>query len=120
MTQLRTLFQPVFRGWHTTLVLAAVLGFSGSFSALAADPNIENGRQIAQQWCASCHAVAPGGPARDVAPAFHNLANDPKYTEDRLRTWLMNPHPPMPPLEISNTQIDALVAYIRAQRGSAN
>ena len=114
------LFRPKYFGVYRSLCLAGILIVLASNQGVAADPNIETGRLLAKQWCAGCHSVSSGGPAPDVAPSFDRIANDPVYTEDRLRTWLMNPHPPMPPLEISNTQINALVAYIRSQQGSAN
>lgn len=113
-----TLVRSKFYGIATSLFLGGVLIAWTSAQALAADPKIETGRLLAKQWCAGCHTVSSGGPSRDVAPSFGRIANDPVYTEGRLRTWLMNPHPPMPPLEISNSQIDALVAYIRTQRSS--
>ena len=89
---------------------------------LAATPasafgEVEEGREIAQRWCAECHQVAPEGSATDVAPGFPAIAKDHAYTDARLRGWLADPHPPMPKLQLSRREIDALVAYLRSLEG---
>ncbi len=70
------------------------------------------GQLIAQKWCASCHLVGRSGRAIDAAPSFHMIANNPKYTEARLRGWLYDPHPPMPNLDLTKRQVDDIITYI--------
>jgi mono/diheme cytochrome c family protein len=74
------------------------------------------GRMLAERWCAGCHVVdrVPGG--TDAAPPFRAMANDPAYTPGRLKGWLIEPHPPMPNLNLTRREIDAIVAYIRSLR----
>ena len=82
-------------------------------SASAADADL--GKALAQNWCSACHEVNPDPAAGipDSPPAFETLANDPAYTEDRLRGWLWAPHPPMPDLDLTRVEIDSLIAYIQ-------
>ncbi len=68
------------------------------------------GRQLAEQWCSSCHAVERRG--SDSVPSLQQIATLPGRDANYLRTFLTNPHPPMPPLQIARTDIDDLVAYI--------
>ncbi|MDJ0942373.1 MAG: cytochrome c [Kiloniellales bacterium] len=82
----------------------------------AAASDLEEGRALAKEWCSSCHMVAPGVAATttDAAPPFPKMAEDPAYTEDRLRSWLWAPHPPMPDFDLSRFEIESLVAYIKS------
>jgi mono/diheme cytochrome c family protein len=93
-------------------VVAAVLALAGP--ALAAG-DVAQGKATAERWCATCHAVAPGGRGADVAPAFVRIAR--QRDDAYLRGFLTRPHPPMPRYELSRQDIDDLVAYIASQRG---
>ena len=95
-------------------LVAAGLLLSAAGPAAAADPT--QGRLLAKQWCTSCHVVEPDGPAVEVGPTFASVANDPAMTPERLRGWLADPHPPMPNLNLSRLEIDAIVAYIESLR----
>ncbi|MDA1133125.1 MAG: cytochrome c [Proteobacteria bacterium] len=96
--------------WRRAAVAAAMLcGAAGS--AAAQEPTAVLGHEIAVRACASCHAVEPGA-ANDIAPPFFEIANDPERTRAFLIGWLMNPHPPMPDLSLTNAEIAALVAYL--------
>ena len=83
------------------------------FPAQAAG-DVEDGKALAREWCSSCHLVESGGQlsAQDSAPPFPEMAADPAYTEQRLRSWLWAPHPPMPDFDLSRYEIDSLVDYI--------
>jgi mono/diheme cytochrome c family protein len=98
--------------------LALLLPVAGALvatpPAAAADP--ADGRLLARQWCVSCHAVEPGGPSPDAGPAFAALAKDPAVTPDRLRGWLVAPHPPMPDMSLSRREIESIVSYIESLR----
>jgi mono/diheme cytochrome c family protein len=97
----------------TLMVMAAAL-WAGN-AAAAGDPRV--GQAIARTWCVSCHATATGQTsATDIAPPFIDIANDPARTPTRLRTWLTDPHPPMPDPGLTRAQIDDIIAYIRTLR----
>ncbi len=91
-------------------VSAPLLAAAGA--AQAADP--DRGRALAARWCVSCHVVAPDTPGADAGPAFETLGD---RTEDQLRLWIADPHPPMPDMQISGPDIDDIVAHIRAVSG---
>ena len=94
-------------------VLAMVVATS---AAMAGDP--VSGRNLARQWCSECHLVESGqAAASDEAPPFMAIADDPDTTPGGLATWLSDPHPPMPKLQISRPDIDDLVAYILSLKG---
>jgi mono/diheme cytochrome c family protein len=77
-------------------------------------PLVEAGARIAQQWCANCHAIAPGQqpPTGDAAPSFPAIARLTPTTEMSLRVFLQTPHVNMPNYQLSRAETDAVVAYI--------
>lgn len=66
------------------------------------------GKDLANQWCASCHTTPPQ--ASDAAPSFAVVAR--RHPPEQIRAFLAKPHGAMPPLELSNEQIDDIVLYI--------
>ncbi len=75
------------------------------------------GLQLVRQWCTSCHQVEAGGHRNEVAPAFMSIANNPLKTPDKLRNWLIAPHPPMPNFNLSRRAIDNIIAYLASLKG---
>ena len=100
------------------LSLALLLAAShSSFAASAGDP--EKGRALAERWCSSCHVVAPDqASATTEAPPFETIATRPVHDLEKLRAFLAAPHAPMPPLDLSRTEIGDLYAYIESLRPS--
>ena len=82
--------------------------------ALAADA--ERGRELALRWCVACHVVDEKEPGGDAGPAFASVVNRLGRTEDELRGWLSDPHPPMPDMNLSAVEIDDILAYILSLR----
>lgn len=78
---------------------------------------IEDGREIAQANCASCHAIGTQGdsPNRD-APWFRALLS--RYDADMLETELAEgmrvAHDPMPQFQFKPAEAGALIAYLRS------
>lgn len=101
-----------------TAALMLAVPLSLTLAPAFAQGDAEEGRRIARQWCAACHIVGPDSRGGDAAPPFIALANDPRKTEAYLKNWIRNPHPPMPNFNLSRRDIDDLVAYIGALRGS--
>jgi cytochrome c len=101
-----------------SLVLAAAIALFGV--ALAGDmvyaADAEAGHQLAKKWCVSCHIVTPGTTGSDAARPFPAIANDPNFTKHGIRAWLADPHPPMPNLNLSRAEVDAIVAYLESLR----
>lgn len=92
----------------------AVLGLAlipGLAAAADMNPQAERGRELALRWCTECHVIAPDAPGGDAGPAFTSFRA--ALSEPGLRAWLFQPHPPMPDLNLSGDEIDAILAYIR-------
>lgn len=96
---------------HAAFFAIALL-ISTASTGMAADK--EQGQSLVQQWCEACHHVGNNSNASDVAPPFGQIANDAAYTDERLRGWLHDPHPPMPKFELDRHSIDNIIAYIRS------
>lgn len=94
----------------------AVLVVLSVTSPVFAAGDADTGNQIAQRWCASCHLTGPNasGAAVQGPPTFTQMGRD--RSPDALRAFLMQPHAPMPSLDLSRTDIDNLVAYIEILR----
>ncbi len=92
--------------------LAALAFALPASSALAADP--EQGLVIAKRWCAACHLVSPEQ-TRAVAdvPSFAAVARM-KLPADSLKAFLADPHPRMPNMDLTRSEIEDIVAYIRS------
>jgi cytochrome c len=93
-------------------VIMAVVLTAGAASA--SDP--VTGQRLARDLCSGCHLVAEGqrGPVSDGVPAFAALAADPAVDEQRLRGFIVEPHPPMPRVQLTASEVEAIVAYIRS------
>ena len=98
-----------------TAALLAVWCLTGAAGAVQG-AEAEEGRRLAMQWCTLCHIVAPGQAGSDAAPTFDSIANRAEYSEDGLRAWLADPHPPMPNLNLSRSEIEHIIAYLRSLR----
>lgn len=94
------------------MALVALASLLATQASAAGDA--EEGRRVARQWCSSCHIVGPGMRGGDAAPPFQALADDPTKTEHYLKTWISNPHPPMPNFNLTRRTVDDLTAYIRS------
>jgi mono/diheme cytochrome c family protein len=73
-----------------------------------------NGARLASQWCGNCHAVGARG--TDMVPPLQEIAQRPGRDVAYLRTFLTSPHPPMPPFQLSRSDIADLAAYIAGLR----
>jgi mono/diheme cytochrome c family protein len=110
-------------GWRTgmkmvlpaQLIPAAVISLLVLFPphcTLAAD--VTRGKTIAQRWCSSCHLVA-AEQTRAVAdvPSFAAVARA-KLPADSLKAFLSDPHPKMPDMSLTRSEIEDIVAYIQS------
>lgn len=96
------------------LIALVLVGTLMPAAALAADP--AEGRALAERWCASCHAVAPGEASNERAPAFESIVNENGRSDEWISTWLSTPHGMMPDLALTRQEIAALVAYFDSLR----
>ena len=81
--------------------------------AVAADAI--QGKAIAERWCSSCHLVATAqkNAPTDQAPPFASLAGRPDFNAAKLALLLLAPHPNMPKLALSRSEVANLADYIQ-------
>lgn len=84
----------------------------GSASVQAQD--VLNGRHLAERWCSSCHATSTRG--SDAAKSFEAIAASPAGEPARMRRFLVEPHAPMPPIQLAQPEVEDLVAYVASLR----
>ena len=103
---------------HIRIALAVVVASSQCcFAAPTGSP--ENGKVLAARWCASCHIVSTDqASATTEAPPFETIAKGSSGKVENLEVFLSAPHAPMPPLDLSRTEIRDLIAYITSLKGS--
>ncbi len=101
------------------LAVILVLASGAAMAQSAPDAELaERGRALAGQWCAQCHAIAPGAvpPTGDATLSLPAIAAQPRSTPEGLRALLLAPHPGMPDHQLSRADLDALVAYMQGLR----
>ena len=84
--------------------------------AQAQDP-ASRGRALAQDFCASCHAIGRSGESpRAGAPPFRSLGRsyDLDSFDERLERGISSGHPDMPEFKFDRTDALAMQAYLRA------
>ena len=102
----------MFAVYRLAIVFFCLPLLSGySYAAGQAD----SGKDIAVQFCASCHLVTEGQKSASAdVPTFPSIAA--KYDEeiDYLVGFLADPHPPMPNFSLTRREIRDLLAYIKS------
>ncbi|MBD8892081.1 cytochrome C552 [Labrenzia suaedae] len=83
-------------------------------SGTAAAADAQSGKALSLTWCSACHLVSNDqAQASDAqAPSFYKIAQAPGLTEDQLIAFLADPHPKMPGMPLSNTEIGDITRYI--------
>ncbi len=96
-------------GFTTFLAALALL----PLTSLALAQDVAAGRAHARQVCAECHVVDGSG-VRDggKAPGFADVARMPSTTELSLKVFLQSPHASMPSINLTQRELDDMVAYI--------
>jgi mono/diheme cytochrome c family protein len=96
-------------------VMAALLACPAAGQAQQATP--AEGRRIAERYCARCHVVVPGGGAGWTdAPAFVEIAQDPKITRAWMREFVTKLHMHMLNTDRSPAEADAITAHLLSLR----
>jgi mono/diheme cytochrome c family protein len=75
---------------------------------------VEDGRALARQVCASCHAIDKGEQLspQPFAPTFQTIADTPGMTPTALSIFLKTPHATMPNLVLSDDELGNVITYI--------
>jgi mono/diheme cytochrome c family protein len=104
-----------------TLIISAVFSILGMVAASQAQDigDVRQGRELALDVCASCHAVGAGQTQSPLAtaPSFEEIAHMPGMTAAALAFWLTaQSHPTMPNLILSPQQVRNVSAYLLSLR----
>lgn len=85
-----------------------------------AEGDAANGKDLAAEYCARCHDIAPGGERKQHPPSFASIAD--YRPEDQILARILFPalHSPMPAWSewLDRGQVDDLVAYIVSLEGT--
>jgi mono/diheme cytochrome c family protein len=109
----------MMRRFEKTLIVTLMLPL-WSYTALAqsvvADPG--RGRDLAESLCSTCHVVdaSPGNVAKSDISSFYSIANRPDQSQERLAGAIIFPHPAMPKVSFTNTELRDVIAYIMSLR----
>jgi cytochrome c len=100
------------------LHLVLIWGVSAPAATQEAQPSAERGKDLATRLCRNCHLLdsstdqtVPAG-----TPTFRSMATAPSQTRERVLAALIQPHVPMPDVQLSRTEIDDIIAYLDALR----
>ena len=99
------------------LAIFFCLGLALTAGNSNAQGQLNSGKNIATQLCATCHLVADDQTAAlaDV-PTFRSIAEKYGNETDYLVGFLADPHPPMPNFNLTRREIFDLLAYIKSLR----
>ena len=93
---------------YCSLILIAGLAATSSFAA-----NPDKGETLAKRWCTGCHLVAADQKnATTEAPPFASVAKRPDFDANKIASFLLDPHPKMPNMELSRDETADIAAYI--------
>nr|WP_042338615.1 cytochrome c [Bradyrhizobium oligotrophicum] len=85
-------------------------------SAPVAADDLAHGRQLAERWCAACHAVATEPTKFRRARPFVAIASRESVTKEMLVKFLLLPHATMANNPLSATDAADLAGYILSLR----
>jgi mono/diheme cytochrome c family protein len=124
-------FQPILRPTFSAVAVLWLLGAMSAADAQVFDPetdipmnrpeskapDIANGKALADKLCVACHAVdGPSPSGHSDIPSFKAAANREGQTEEKLASWLISPHPPMPNLNLTREEIRDIGGYVLSLR----
>ncbi|MGI9423200.1 MAG: c-type cytochrome [Hyphomicrobiaceae bacterium] len=95
------------------LIALLILSFA-SLATAQSKMSAQEGYRIARKLCSNCHAIDQQGATiiRTDVPSFRRIANRSQVTPERLAAAIIIPHPEMPGISVTRTEIQAIVAYI--------
>jgi cytochrome c len=101
------------------MVTGALVCFSSASSAQMAE-QAQAGHEIAERFCARCHAIGKeGNSPHESAPPFRLIVakGNVENLEEALGEGIIVGHPDMPQFQFSPQSVGALVAYLRSLSG---
>jgi len=95
------------------LVIASIL--VGATTAALAD-DVEHGRQLAERWCAECHATGAAPTRFNRAPPLAAIAARQDISAEMIASFLLLPHATMASPPLSRQDAGDLAAFIMNMR----
>ncbi len=100
--------------------LVAACGLPHAALAQASTNAIRAGYEVAQKFCARCHAIGlEGASAHPSAPPFRTIVakGHVENLEEALGEGIIVGHPDMPQLQFKPADVGALIAYLKSLSG---
>jgi mono/diheme cytochrome c family protein len=101
--------------WGAKLQLVVWLALFAALRAAAAQ-DLENGRRLAERWCAACHQIDANPGKFRRAPPFAAIAAKDNITAEMIASFLLLPHATMPNFPLSRKDADDIAAFIMELR----
>jgi cytochrome c len=103
---------------RTTLTGALVVFSFGLANAADRAAGLNSARTL----CVNCHVVEPGAAKQNTftagVPSFKAIAEKRGQTEEDIKLFMLNPHPPMPQVQLSTHELENLANYIMSLKGA--
>ena len=107
--------------WIALVMMASACAIimASSSAAQPRSGDAARGHELAARLCANCHVVdrAASRPIQADVPSFSEIANRAGATEEYLAGKIIIPHPAMPGVTLTVTDIRDIVAYIVSLKG---
>jgi len=104
------------KSMRAAMLSAAAVAMTTQVLAQDVGGDIAAGRRIADQWCSTCHQIDAASSGR-LAPTFPKVANLPSTTALSLKVFLRTSHETMPNVQLTQSETNAVVAYILSLKG---
>ncbi len=85
---------------------------------VAPEPPDQRGQALTRRLCVSCH-LPPDGPSTSAIvgiPSLQVIANREGQSGPHIEQVLINPHPPMPDIRLTNDEIADIITYLDTLR----
>lgn len=102
--------------WLAAVSMGAVLTSPAISQSVVADPG--RGRELSESLCSTCHIVdaSPGNIAKSDISSFFSIANRVDQSRARLASAIIFPHPEMPKVSFTNSELRDVISYIMSLR----
>jgi mono/diheme cytochrome c family protein len=106
----------IWMQWLALGLMATVIASPAPAQSVGADPG--RGRELSERLCSTCHIVdaSPGNIAKSDVSSFFSIANRPEQSQERLAGAIIFPHPAMPNVSFTNSELRDVIAYIISLR----
>jgi mono/diheme cytochrome c family protein len=98
------------------ILLIVMAALAAPSAAQDRDQDLDHGRQLAERWCAECHAVDGQSTRFRRAEPLAAIATKDGVTAETLTSFLRLPHATMVNVPLSREDAGDIAAFILAKR----